>query len=459
MRLEKIAEICLFLSIVLAPFDGINIIKFFIYNYAFCWTTTVGIVIYFFIVMKSQKVYFGKLIKIWCIFFIWNIISTIVNLNNILGVSFKGYSAERMVLISIINLIFLLLVMLYYNYILIKKDNVIIWIYKAIKISFFIVIIFSVIQLLGMFEIQTAVDINLSIQKIINIQSAKWEDNEFTSVERIIGVSQEASLFGNYVTSIFPWLLLGVIYFDKNLKSIILCCLLVIFTILSYSRIAYGCILLELLITIFLLKKFITLKQWSGIIFVMVIIGIGLINFFDTEFIMEKVTGVFMSFSSEAEIGRLYSNITRIGLQVAGLNMFMSDPIFGLGLSQFRFNYIYFLPTWAYLSPEIILATDTGSVEFFYSSFNTYVRILAESGIVGLFLWGLFFIIGLKNYLYILKFVPSDKKIIIKLIMMSYIMSIIGFMNFDEYIFFYYWLLLILSNALIIKINNKKNIF
>ena len=433
MRLEKIAEICLFLSIVLAPFDGINIIKFFIYNYAFCWTTTVGIVIYFFIVMKSQKVYFGKLIKIWCIFFIWNIISTIVNLNNILGVSFKGYSAERMVLISIINLIFLLLVMLYYNYILIKKDNVIIWIYKAIKISFFIVIIFSVIQLLGMFEIQTAVDINLSIQKIINIQSAKWEDNEFTSVERIIGVSQEASLFGNYVTSIFPWLLLGVIYFDKNLKSIILCCLLVIFTILSYSRIAYGCILLELLITIFLLKKFITLKQWSGIIFVMVIIGIGLINFFDTEFIMEKVTGVFMSFSSEAEIGRLYSNITRIGLQVAGLNMFMSDPIFGLGLSQFRFNYIYFLPTWAYLS--------------------------AESGIVGLFLWGLFFIIGLKNYLYILKFVPSDKKIIIKLIMMSYIMSITGFMNFDEYIFFYYWLLLILSNALIIKINNKKNIF
>ena len=251
MRLEKIAEICLFLSIVLAPFDGINIIKFFIYNYAFCWTTTVGIVIYFFIVMKSQKVYFGKLIKIWCIFFIWNIISTIVNLNNILGVSFKGYSAERMVLISIINLIFLLLVMLYYNYILIKNDNVIIWIYKAIKISFFIVIIFSVIQLLGMFEIQTAVDINLSIQKIINIQSAKWEDNEFTSVERIIGVSQEASLFGNYVTSIFPWLLLGVIYFDKNLKSIILCCLLVIFTILSYSRIAYGCILLELLITIF----------------------------------------------------------------------------------------------------------------------------------------------------------------------------------------------------------------
>ena len=69
MRLEKIAEICLFLSIVLAPFDGINIIKFFIYNYAFCWTTTVGIVIYFFIVMKSAKSVFWEINKNMVYFF------------------------------------------------------------------------------------------------------------------------------------------------------------------------------------------------------------------------------------------------------------------------------------------------------------------------------------------------------------------------------------------------------
>ncbi|WP_455630332.1 hypothetical protein [Megamonas sp.] len=62
----------------------------------------------------------------------------------------------------------------------------------------------------------------------------------------------------------------------------------------------------------------------------------------DLDDIFRKIIGVFLSFSSEAEIGRIYSNLTRIGLQVAGINMFISDPIFGLGLSQFRFNYIYF---------------------------------------------------------------------------------------------------------------------
>lgn len=459
MKLDKIAEICLFLSIILAPFDGINIIKFFIYNYAFCWLTTIGFIVYFFIIVKTKKIYFGKLVKIWCIFFIWNIISTMVNLNNILGVVFKGHTAEQMVLVSMSSLFFLLLMILYYNYVLMKKQNIIFWVYKAIKISFYIVTIFAVIQLLGMFDIQIAIDINATIQKLINIQSLNWEDSDFSSVKRIIGVSQEASLFGNYVTCIFPWLLLGAIYFDKNIKSIILCCLLIIFTILSYSRIAYAFIFLELIFTIFVLKKEFTLKQYLGAAIIALVIIIGVSNFLDVDIILERITGVFLSFSDEADIGRMYSNLTRIGLQVAGLNMCFSDPIFGLGLSQFRFNYIYFLPTWAYLSPEIILATDTGSTDYFYSSFNTHIRVLAESGIIGFCIWISFFINGLKNYLYILKVIPNNKKFLIKMIMMSYIMSITGFMNFDEYTFFYYWLLLILSNALIIKINNKKNIF
>lgn len=466
MKLEKIAEICLFLSIVLAPFDGINIIKFFIYNYAFCWMTTIGFIVYILKVVKQKNIYFGKLVKTWCVFFIWNIISTIVNLNNILGTVFKGHSAERMVLISIVSLFFVLLMILYYHYVLMKRKNIIIWLYKAIKISFIIITIFSVIQLLGMCEIQVAIDLNTAIQKIINIKydlttSNGFDVNEedFFAVKRIIGVSQEASTFGNYLTCLFPWLILGVIYFDKNIKSVILCCLLIVFTILSYSRIAYAFIFLELLLTIFLLRKLITLKQCFGFIIIILLITLGIINSLDMDTILEKITGVFLSFSSEAEVGRLYSNLTRLGLQVAGLNMFMSDPLFGLGLSQFRFNYIYFLPIWSYLSPETILATDTGNPGFFYSSFNTHIRVLAESGIVGFLIWMSFFISGLKNYLYVLKTIPNDKKIVIKMIMMSYIMSITGFMNFDEYTFFYYWLLLVLSEVLVRKVNKKERIF
>lgn len=466
MKVEKIAEICLFLSIILAPFDGINIIHFFIYNYAFCWTTTIGFIMYILLVIKYKRIYFSKLVKLWCIFFIWSIVSTIVNLNNILGVVFKGHSAEKMVVVSIISLFFVLLMILYYDYVLMKKNNVIFWIYKAVKISFYIIAIFSIIQLLGMSGLQTAIDLNTSIQKVINIKydlsisnGLNIDEDDFFSIKRVIGVSQEASTFGNYLTCLFPWLILGVVYFERNIKSVILCCLLIIFAIFSYSRIAYACILLELVLTIFLLKKFITLRQCVGSMIIIFMIIVGLFNFLDVDIILEKITGVFLSFSSEAEIGRLYSNLTRLGLQVAGLNMFLSEPIFGLGLSQFRFNYIYFLPAWSYLSPETILATDTGSTTYFYSSFNTHIRILAESGCIGFSVWIAFFINGLKNYLHVLKLVPKDKKIVIKIIMMSYVMSITGFMNFDEYTFFYYWLLLILSNVLIIKINKKENIF
>lgn len=465
MNLEKIAEICLFLSIVVAPFDGINIINFFIYNYAFCWTTTIGFIVYLICLLKYKKIYFGKLIKIWCVFFVWNIVSTIVNLENIVGVVFKEHSAERMVLVSIVSLFFVLLMMLFYNYVLMKKENVIIWVYKGMKISFYIITIFSIIQLLGMCEVQVAIDLNTAIQKIINIKydlaisrGIDINEEDFFSIKKIIGVSQEASTFGNYMTCLFPWLILGAIYFDKKWKGIALCCLLVLFIVLSYSRIAYGCIFLELLIVMFLLKKSITIKQGLGVIIIISMIIIGVISFLDVEDIFEKITGVFLSFSSEADLGRVYSNLTRIGLQVAGLNMFISDPIFGLGLSQFRFNYIYFLPSWAYLSPEIVLATDTGSIGYFYSTFNTHIRVLAESGMVGFLIWISFFVSGIKNYLYVLKVIPNEKKIIIKLIMLSYIMSVTGFMNFDEYTFFYYWLLLVLSNVLVSKVKKKEDI-
>ncbi|WP_455630334.1 hypothetical protein [Megamonas sp.] len=269
MKLEKLTEICLFLSIIIAPFDGINIIRFFIYNYAFCWTTTIGFVIYLLCIIKQNKIYFGKLVKIWLLFFVWNIIATIVNIENIIGGVFKEHSAERMVLVSIVSLFFVLSMILFYNYVLMKKNNVVVWIYKAIKISFYIIAIFSVIQLLGMCKIQIAIDLNTMIQKIINIKydlaisrGINFDENEFFAIKRIIGVSQEASTFGNYLTCLFPWLILGAIYFEKNLKSIVLCCLLVVFAILSYSRIAYGCIFLELLVVMFLLRKFIKLKYF-----------------------------------------------------------------------------------------------------------------------------------------------------------------------------------------------------
>lgn len=456
----------LFLSIIVAPFDGINIITFFLYNYAFCWATTIGILFYMLLTIKQKKIYFGSLSKIWCFFFSWSLLSTIINLNNILGVEFKGHFAEKSVIVSSISLIFLLFMIMYYTYVLVEKKNVIRWIYNAIEISFIIISIFSIIQLLAMMDIQLATDINMYVQRIINIKydltianGINVDEQEFFSVKRVIGVSQEASVFGNYLTCLFPWLILGAIYFNKNIRSIIYCCLLILFTVFSYSRIAYGCIILELLCLLFILRKNSHIKKILIICSSFIGIGICWFTFYNADTVFEKILGVFLSFSDEADSGRLYSNLTRIGLQMAGINMFISSPIFGLGLGQFRFNYSEYLPIWSYLSPEIMLATDTGITGYFYSSFNTYIRVLSESGIVGLFIWFMFFIKGMKNYIYVLKRISNEKKVLIKIIMISYIMSITGFMNFDEYTFFYFWLLLVLSSALVKKLNKKENIF
>ena len=92
-----------------------------------------------------------------------------------------------------------------------------------------------------------------------------------------------------------------------------------------------------------------------------------------------------------------------------------------------------------------------------YGSYNTHLRVLAELGIVGFIIWIITIIKGIKNYLFVLKNINKEERYKIKLITISYIISLTGFINFDIYVFFYYWMLLILSSVLVLKIK-KGNI-
>lgn len=450
INIEKLLGQCIFYSIALASFNGLAVINGFLFSYGFFWPATLGMIV-FILTIKRRKVYINNISKIYFCFILWGIFSTFLQLNNIIGINFKGYSGEKVMLEECFILIWLLLFILYCTKILMKKSNVIFWIYTAIKIGFYINLIFIIIQALVMLDFQFARDINLLVQTIINKQYLE-EYNGY--VYRISGTTREASSFGNYIAAIFPWLIIGSVYFNRSIISKLLCIIAIVSVVFSYSRIAYASMLIELfIISIIIFNKAVINKKMIVIIVIFIVIG----NYFiiNNEEILEGITGVFLSFSDEAAIERMTSNITRFSLQVAAFNIFINNPFLGIGIGQYGFHYPDFLPNWAFLSREMVSVVNPAVGTIKYGAENAYLRILAENGIVGFVIWIYIIWLGLKNYLYVLKHIDGRRKNMIKLIILSYIMSTTGFINFDMYVFFYYWLFVTLSYVLVFKIKNN----
>lgn len=370
-------------------------------------------------------------------------------------------SESRLVANILILLVLFLLTVYYYN-ILLTKRNILYWIYKAVEYGMFITAVYGLIQLFGMLGSDIANNIYHFIEPYVNIQMKLYEMDY--PPRRLVGFSKEGSTFGNYMSVIFPWIIMGLIYFNRKIVSFIMIFLSIVFIIFSYSRIAYGCIFLEIFVMLFWIKKF--RKRFIdfrgiglfSVFFLLTIIFMVNMEFLNLDELSLKITDVIFSFSDDVADNRIASNVTRIGLQYAAFGIFIDNFILGIGLGQFQFHAIPYLPIWSYLSVEIQGFANAGDKDYFYGTFNTHIRILAELGIIGFILWINIIYQGFKNYIYIIKNVEQDKKDIIKLIIISYIASIISFINFDIFEFFYFWLLLVLSSIIVYKIKNNKNI-
>ncbi len=456
INLKSALEICVFLSIVLSPFDGLNIYNISLLERGSVITIAIGL-IFFLITIKKRKIYTNKINELFFLFFLYGILITFFNINNIVGTTLHGYSAEDFFLGDIRFFLLIFGMLIYFTDILMQKENLLKWIYKAIKYSFFIVSIYSFIQILAMLGIDSAINIVQNVGYYIDVRYSRLiENGKEILFDRLSGVSLEPSNFGNYLMVVFPWLCLGAFYFEKSILSKLFVIFAVIFAILSYSRIAYVFMFIEIIVLLFLsnkVRKYVfNFKFLLGIMFFTIIV----FSYIDTDVLSEQILNVVISFSSDAASGNMNSNLTRFGMQVAAWNMFMENPLAGVGCGQFRFNVIDYLPYWSYLSTEIQGFVSSGN-PFNIGTFNTHLRVLAEMGIGGFLLWFAIAWHGLKNYLIVLKMIEKEKKVIVKFIIVSYIASFMAFINSDVYLVFNYWLLIVLSEVLVYKAKFYKN--
>jgi len=444
---NKALSWCFFCAIALMPFNGIHAIpKIFgefsiegaFYPIAFGMTLGGLILLLNPRLPKLQHISF----KLFLLFLIWVFISAILNYSAILNVYTKGKTGlEKLVLQSILlAFAFLTTLLGYYVFTQVGKDRMLKIVKNAILVSFIIAGAYSLIEIPYLFGASRAEKILVSTNSLFRDKAVL-----FLYPGRLRSVCAEASLFGSYFSFAYPWLLGCLFYTKKNFPlylSIVTYALVMVY--LTFSRTAYFITAVETLLFIVLMaKRNRNRKEKMRLfVFMLVLACLGIVEHFSP--LEEKASEVVKSFLVKDTKHKL-SNIGRFGSGVAGLKMGCDNPIAGVGLGQYVFHMPEYVPSWAWESRQIREWANRSPGTAYAHTFNVYIRIFAELGVVGLmlwlFIWGTALISVCKIAKELRYYNPEEEIFGIVLIVSILGVMLSGF-NMDSFRFMRYWFLL-----------------
>lgn len=283
---------------------------------------------------------------------------------------------------------------------------------------------------MGSFIIEPLQVLLLSIDQFF-----RGASTEFVYGWKLRSLAFEASLFGTYISAVFPWIFLFALKKRREYAFLLLVCIVMV--ILSFSRTAYAICTLQFFLLFILLRKNI-FKEYSrmilGLFFCIIVTLYFVSGFFEEIFTVDDVFGTFSAIWTFDSVLRETSNLTRFGSQVAAWNIFLEFPFWGIGWGQGAVQLVDYYPAWAWGSIEVR--------EFFCYApviFGMYPRILAELGLSGITVWFLLWgsvVVRIYNGIY-----EQNKEYKVSL-MVSIIGVLLSGFNMDIFHFWAYWIFL-----------------
>jgi|GEM_PF-2232884 len=439
-------SIALLLIIVMVPFNDLPIFslkqyfgEFYSEGSFYAFLVCIVFVLISFIKNKSIIIPKNASVKFLMLFLIYNVICGLVNYSNIIASYTKGRTGMQKYLGQIQIVIFCILISIVIYYICRKSKLNFFKVRAFLLVSLSIVILYSFIEIPGLFGNAYAISILEKINPIIH-----GANGHIMYLERLGSVSTEASSISMYFIFIFPWIISYV--FTSKHKSIYLIINIYLFVmiLLTKSRTGYVVILIECIIFVYMLFKDVKKIKIKLILFIlafsMIMFGISLKNvkndFSETSINNINITETLQSLNDSNNL----SNIARFGSQKAALRIGIKNPIFGIGIGQYGFYMPNYVDDKTMTSPEILSWMNNADGTTWPPVHGLFARIICENGFVGLVLWLVIWIYVLYKCISIVKRNDSDYFGI------SIITSIVGllFLGFDSdsFRFMGYWITL-----------------
>ncbi|OAO76717.1 O-antigen ligase family protein [Anoxybacillus flavithermus] len=378
------------ISLIVLPFNSLpyfnNILGELSYQATF-YPLCIGVIIWCINTIFRKKIRVPKhnSFLILFVFLLWILISGIFNTIDIAQAFIKGRTGIERFLNQVILYLFLILTsLIIYESNRGDKINFFNKISLGLFLSFVVVGIYSIFEIIGIFFNES---IRLTLYQISPYIHSFGHEAYFY-IKRVRSVAGEASWLAIYFIFSFPW----IIYFVmRNIKNYVINFFIIGYMFLiiyfTYSRTAYIIILIQILIYLYMLikKGLLKLNYKNLIILVLAILIVILTSSSILEHFLENVLSLLDKDYS--------SNIARIGSQIAAIQMGLNNPIFGVGLGQYAFYVKQFMPLWALGNEEVSAWIDPYNDSIWAPVHSLFARLFAELGIIGLFLWLLLFII------------------------------------------------------------------
>ena len=383
------------------------------------------------------------------IFLVWALLTTLINFETVIDNSFKQTSGIVRFLRQYFSLILaavILPITFYNSFLNIDSKRLIYLIRKAIYYSFVVVIVYAIIEILvvkfNMINLKKPV---LNIFDYFPFVDAKTD----LRLKRISSVTFEPPALGTYLITIFSWMCSYIIT-SKSYLRFLPALLVIALAFISGSRAAFFIIIVQAIMFVFAISQSYQYnKLFSKILLTSVIaISIGFLAF--SPKILNYVDNEIQSFKLNDNDHSL-SNKSRFGIQYAMYQVFLENPAIGTGYGQQAFEARAKYPTWAKRNNwEFRLKYLNQNNKRFPPGYNLYLRLAAETGVMGLIcflLFMTFILIWCYNNL------NRQKNLLAIIVFVSMIGFMLNWLKMDTFRIYGFWICLAL-----IFVNSTKKI-
>ncbi|MFW0736770.1 O-antigen ligase family protein [Flavobacterium sp. T12S277] len=269
--------------------------------------------------------------------------------------------------------------------------------------------------------------------------------------ERISSISYEPPFLAIYLITISGWMFSYIITSNSPWRFLPTISILVL-TYFSGSRTGLVVIFIQLIIfSVFLykdqrFKKYIT----NFIIGFSLIFSVLLV--LNGEKVLKSVAEKVDSLDFEKNLTKSVSNQSRFGMQYASVQVFLENPIIGVGFGQQTYHNRTHYPIWATRNNyEFKLFYKNKKEKAFPPGYNIYTRLLAETGLVGIILFLMILCFSINEIRLLMKTTKGEERVLLMILFISLSGLYINWLQIDTFRMYGVWLGL----AILIRMRKK----
>lgn len=146
------------------------------------------------------------------------------------------------------------------------------------------------------------------------------------------------------------------------------------------------------------------------------------------------------------QVSRALKFAERTAYWTAGFRVFEEHPLMGVGLGNSGFFFLDYIPSYGWRAPEVVQAIRTNSFTF-PNPKNLWIRLLAETGIVGFTLFIVWLLVVLMRILQLMSHSDRQYKMLGLVGVLSMIAFVVEGFSVDTFALPYIWVLLGLVSA------------